>query len=205
MLKWVSSSYSITTTYHFVVCGDSYLITGDVPVVRKRWRPEGFPVPEPGPQGLFTSLTLSAEPKRHFPEQQLQTHPCAQEQEPQVQQLLIRVMIPRTAITNPKIHLAALLEPLVSVMLMSLKDSFATTYWLHLLQYIVSDGQDGKPIQNIDLSGILWLCRLPQLSLTTPFYFLSDKNTAGDRSVTFPLEMLWTEWAAEMTGRMDVK
>lgn len=64
-------------------------------------------------------------------------------------------MIPRAAITHSKVHLTSLLESLVSVMLMSLKDSFATTYSLHLLQYIVSDGQDGKPIQNIDLSGIL--------------------------------------------------
>lgn len=143
--------------------------------------------------------------QKTFPEQQLQTHPCAREQGSQVWQLLIRVMIPRAAITNPKIHLASLLESLVSVMLMALKDSFETTYWLHLLQYIVSDGQDGKPIQNIDLSGILWLRGLPQLSLTTPFYFLSATNAAGDRYVTFPLKMLWTEYAAEMTQRTDTK
>lgn len=75
-------------------------------------------------------------------------------------------------------------------MQMSLKDSFAATYWLHLLQYIVSDGQDGKPILDIDLGSILWLHGLPQLSLTTPFYFLSATNTTGDRAMTFSLEML---------------
>lgn len=31
---------------------------------------------------------------------------------------------------------------------------------MHSEQYIVSDGQDGKPIPNIDLLSILWLERL---------------------------------------------
>lgn len=66
VLKWISSSYSSTPTYNFVVCGERYLITRDVPVVTKRRGPGCFPVPEPGPRGLFTPLTLSAEPKRHF-------------------------------------------------------------------------------------------------------------------------------------------
>lgn len=32
-------------------------------MVRKRGGPGDFPAPEPGPQGLFTSLTLFAEPE----------------------------------------------------------------------------------------------------------------------------------------------
>lgn len=69
-------------------------------------------------------------------------------------------------------------------MLMSRKDAFATTHRLHLPSYIVLDGQDGKPIRNIDLGSILPLLGLPRLSLTTPFYFLSATNTAGDGSIS---------------------
>ena len=83
---------------------------------------------KPGPLGLLALLTLWAELPRHPPGWRLQTQASAQEQGSWLEQLLIRVMIPRAAITNPKIHLASLLESPVSVMLMSLKDSFATTY-----------------------------------------------------------------------------
>ena len=41
-LKWISLSYSTTTTQHFAVCGESYLIARDVLVVRKRQGPGGF-------------------------------------------------------------------------------------------------------------------------------------------------------------------
>lgn len=59
----LSPSFSAASSHHVAVCGESYLIARDVPVVRKRRGPGGFPAPELGPLGLFTPLTPSAEPE----------------------------------------------------------------------------------------------------------------------------------------------
>lgn len=86
-------------------------------------------------------------------------------------QLLISVIIPRITITSCRIHLTSILKTCLSAMLMFLRGSFTTIYWLCSLRYIVSDGQDGKPIPNIDLYSILWLERLLLQSLATSFYW----------------------------------
>lgn len=83
VLKWISSSYSSTTTYYFVVCGERYLISRDVPVVRKR-RGQDASQPRAWSPGSVYPTNTFCRARKTFLERQLQTNRCAQEQGSQV-------------------------------------------------------------------------------------------------------------------------
>lgn len=128
-----------------------------------------------------------------LPVQLLWNHPWAREQGSQAQQLLIKGIVPRTAITTQKIPLS-ISSGISCFCNADVSKRFICGHLLITFTSVYCFRWAGQEADTRYWPGqhpvITWL---PQLSLTTLFYFLSATNSTGDRPVTFSLGMLWTE------------
>lgn len=202
MLKRIPASHFLSTAYHSVVHGSHWWISRDVLVVAKRWGSEAFQCLRLSPGYVYPTFCGV---HKALSVQLLRSHPWAREQGSQAQQLLIVEIVPRTAITTQKIPLS-ISSGISCFCNADVSKRFICGHLLITFTSVYCFRWAGREADTRYWPGqhpvIPWL---PQLSLTTLFYFLCATNTAGDRSMTFSLEMLWTEYRKQWCeGRVSL-